>query len=350
MTGNATVQPDYDVAIVGGGPAGIAAAIGTVTEGLRVVVLDERSGPGGQIASSSLIENVFGVGYNGKTGSELMGAGIDQARKFGTNFVSWFHSIRLLKDEKSGIITLVSNNRDRITARAVLLALGVSPRQLEAPGVADFNNRGVSYGPPQYHVPAQWVGKRVGIIGGGNSAGQAGLFLTGCKDCETHVFVRGLGLEGDMSRYLVDRFKASSIVVHPYSELVRVEGKKLLECAVFRNKQTNEETSVPLDYLLVQIGAVAPTGWLEGQLALNKGGYILTSRDLDEGVWKLERKPFSYETSMPGVFACGDCRANTPNRMSIAVGEGHTVAVSIYKYLEDLHEMEANKPHIVSAA
>lgn len=342
--------PDFDVAIIGGGPAGIAAAISIVTEGPSVVVLDQK-GLGGQIATSSKIENVFGVGVGGKSGSELMGTAIDQAKAFGTRFRSPFNAVRLTRDEQTGLFTIVASNRERVVTKSVILALGASARRLEKPGVAELNNRGVYYGAPQYHVPEQWVGKKVGIIGGGNSAGQAGLFLANCSDCGVSVFVRGEGLEQDMSRYLVTRFQQASIEVHPHCNLLRVEGESMLKSAIF--DQHGTEKAFDLDYLLIQIGAEPPTGWLEDTVQLDSKGYILTDRDLPKGLWQEDtegRKPLRYETSMPGVFAAGDSHAFTPNRMSCAVGEGHAMAVSVYKYLTLLHDRELQKPHVVSAA
>jgi thioredoxin reductase (NADPH) len=344
-------KPDFDVAIIGGGPAGIAAAISIVTEGPTVAVLDQK-GPGGQIATSSKIENVFGVGVGGKSGAELMGISIDQAKAFGTRFLSPFNAVRMTRDSQTGLFTIVASNRERVIAKAVVLALGASARRLEKPGVAELNNRGVYYGAPQYHVPQQWVGKRVGIIGGGNSAGQAGLFLSNCADCRVNVFVRGEGLEQDMSRYLVARFQQAKIEVHPHSNLLRVEGESTLRSATF--DQQGFERSFDLDYLLIQIGAEPPTGWLEGTIELDSKGYILTDRDLPKGLWHEDeqgRKPLRYETSVPGVFAAGDAHAFTPNRMSCAVGEGHALAVSAYKYLILQHDREvAQRPHVITAA
>jgi len=343
----------FDVAIIGGGPAGIAAAIGIAPEGPSVVVLEHKN-LGGQIATSSLIENVFGVGVHGKTGSQLMGAALEQARKFNTHFREMFTAVRIVKDPKTGIFTILSHVHSRVNARCVVLALGSAPRALDVPGVAEYTNRGVVYGSPQYHVPEQWANRNVGIIGGGNSGGQAALFLAKCPGCSVHVFVRGAGLEQDMSRYLVDRFHKANIIVHPHSTLQRVTGKQMLEKAVFKTEAGEEE--FPLNFLLIQIGAQPPTGWLEDSgIVMDAKGYILTDRDLPDGLWPAaaeKREPHRFETSMPGVFAIGDAHAKTPNRMSCAVGEGHAAAVEVYKYLEYLHEQQESKestPHLVVA-
>jgi len=278
-----------------------------------------------------------------------MGIGIDQAKMFGTKFKPHFNAVRLLKNPKTEVFTILGNNRERITAKAVVLGLGASPRRLEKPGVAELEGRGVSYGAPQYHTPAQWAGRKVGIIGGGNSAGQAGLFLASCEGCEVNVFVRGEGLEQDMSRYLVERFRKAKIKVHHHSNLVRVEGNDKMEEVIFTKAGVEEKFS--LDYLLIQIGSQPPTGWLEEVVSLDDKGYIPSDLDLPADAWPTSegRAPLRYETSLPGVFVGGDAHALTPNRMSCAVGEGHALGVSVYKYLELRHEREAQLK-IVSVA
>lgn len=327
---------DFDVAIIGGGPAGVAAAIGLTTEGVRVVVLDELQA-GGQVASTSKIENVFGAPDGGYTGIQFMGRGIDQATAFGAKFRSRFRAVRILKDPVSGLFTIVAAGRERVTAAAVLLATGASFRRLEADDVERYLGRGVSYGAPQYQFPDQWTSKRVGIIGGGNSAGQAASFLSTCPGCTVDIFVRSEGLEHDMSSYLVDRVvEQKCVTVHSFStvQAVRGDGECLRSVIV---SQKDEKKEVPLDHLFVLIGAVPQTGWLEGTVALDEKGYILTDSDLPEGVWPKEegRSALRFETSLPGVFAAGDSHSGSPNRMSIAVGEGHAVAVTLYRYLQE---------------
>jgi thioredoxin reductase (NADPH) len=213
-----TAPRDYDVAIIGGGPAGVAAAIGIASEGPSVVVLDER-GPGGQIARSSKIENVFGVPAGGGDGGRLMARGIDQAKNLKAQFRSPFRAFKIIKNE-GRTFTVKAMNHEFLRAVAVVLALGVSYRRLNADGIEQFGGRGVSYGSPQYQYPRQWEGKRVGIIGGGNSAGQAALFLSGCEGCQANIFIRDVDLESNMSSYLVDHIaELTNITVHPLSTL-----------------------------------------------------------------------------------------------------------------------------------
>lgn len=321
----------YDVAIIGAGPAGVAAAISLSSEGVKVVVLDEK-GPGGQVASSSKVENVFGVPVGGLTGQQLMDRGIDQAMAFGAKFVSPFRAVRIRKEESYFVITAA--NRQEITAASVVLALGVSYRRLDANGIEKFMGRGVLYGSPQYQVPDQWKGKRVGIIGGGNSAGQASRFLSGCEECQVNVFVRGEGLETDMSKYLIQHvMDTPNILVHPHSNLVQVLGNDDWMSGILI-KRDGKEQSVELDYLLVQIGAEPHTGWMIDTLELDPKGYILTDRDIPIDKWPdIGRKPLRFETSLPGVFTAGDVHSGSPNRMSVAVGAGHALAVSVYQYL-----------------
>jgi thioredoxin reductase (NADPH) len=225
---------------------------------------------------------------------------------------------------------------EKITAEAVVLTLGASHRRLDARGLEQFTGRGVLYGAPQYHVPEEWEGKRVGIVGGGNSAAQAALFLSNCKDCEVNVFVRGASLEQDMSQYLWDHVsKAKNIQSHPFSTLRQVNGNGEWMTEIMYEQQRAEKT-MALHYLLVQIGAEPQTGWLEGEIELDDRGYIKTDRDVAPEKWPKNAKskgPSRFETSLPGVFAGGDCHSGSPNRMSIAIGEGHALAVTVYRYL-----------------
>jgi len=335
---NSCATCDCDVVIVGAGPAAFAAAINLASEGARVIIVDEK-GPGGQVATSSKIENVFGIPSPGLTGAELMDRAIDQAIKvFGVKLRSPFRVVRHTHDETSGVHTLISVNRERITARAVLLALGASPRRLDAKGIEQFMNRGVSYGSPQYHQPDEWVGKKVAIIGGGNSSGQAARFLSACHECHVRMFVRGEGLEDDMSRYLLSHVQeASNIEVFPHSTLKGVDGDdQWMKTIAIETRDGDKVTTtdIPVDYLFIQIGNEPPTGWLD--VELDSHGYIYTDRDLPSGVWPevvVGRPALPYETSKPGVFAAGDVRAFVPKRMSVAIGEGAAAAVSIYRHL-----------------
>lgn len=329
---------DFDVAIIGGGPTGVAAAISLKYEGPRVVLLAEN-GLGGQVAGSPKIQNVFGVPVDGISGSELMGRGIDQANYFDVKLRSPFRAVRIAKGT-DGLISVIAANRERIKATAVVLALGASHRRLNAEGIEQFMGRGVAYGPPQYQIPEQWHGKHVGIVGGGNSAGQVALFLSACTGCQVHVFVRGKGLEDGMSNYLIENMKeADNVKVYPHSKLKKVNGNEEriqsvdVEC-------DGKVISVPLDYLSIQIGAEPQTGWLEEDIALDKRGFILTDRDLPLDKWpeNVGRAPFRFETSMPGVFTGGDVHAEVPNRMSCAIGEGAILSVSVFRYLMTMYE------------
>lgn len=347
----------WDVAIVGAGPAGVAAALGLRPEGLRVIILDAKY-PGGQISGSSLVENVFGAGADGRTGLAMMAGGLDQALKFGTVLKTPFHAVRLIPPEgELGCYTIVDANRERITADAVVLALGAAPRRLDAENLDGFLGRGVAYGSPQYEVASQWTGKRVGLVGAGNGAGQAASFLAQCDNCHVIVFSRGDGLESSMSYYLLERIKqaGSRVTVYPKTTIKRINGGDGSIKSVLIDKGGALE-EVELDFLFIQIGGVPPTGWLDScKIAVNEKGYLLTDRDLPEDVWaNADRPPFLFETSLRGVFAGGDVRFGSPSRMSVALGEGAALAPSVYNFLSNLakkrQEAEKKRPQLVAAS
>jgi thioredoxin reductase (NADPH) len=321
---------DYDVVIAGAGPAGLAAGVYGASEGLKVLMI-ERSAAGGQAGTSSRIENYLGF-PNGISGDELSERALKQSERFGADIAMtrWVERLEILED---GRFCVEMDGGDRVSACAVLLATGVEWRMLEAEGIDRLQGRGVLYGASRNEA-SNVVGKKVFLVGGGNSAGQAAVFFANYA-AEVTMLVRGKGLELTMSTYLIDQLAAKKNVhIEPYTEVMRVEGTDHLERIVTRTRVPGEvESRQTRDAhaVFVMIGADASTAWLPESVERDAKGYIFTGRDVTK--WPLERQPMPLETSLPGVFCAGDVRHDSIKRVSSGVGEGSMAVAFIHQYL-----------------
>ena len=324
-----------DVAIVGAGPSGLAAAVYAASEGLDVLVV-EMNAPGGQAGSSSKIENYLGF-PTGISGSELAARAYTQAQKFGAQVIIAKGAKRLTCSRKPYSIEI--DDGSHIKARTVIISTGAEYRRLGLDSLPRFEGAGVYYGAT--FVEAQLCGgEEVIVVGGGNSAGQAAVFLAQTAR-RVHVIVRSEGLAESMSRYLIRRIEENpAIELHPHTEIVALDGNQRLERVTCRNIQTGEQQVHDVGHLFVMTGAVPNTGWLQGCVALDNAGFVktgpaLSQEDLSSASWPLARVPHLLETSRPGVFAVGDVRGNNVKRVASAVGEG-SIAVSFVHQV--LHE------------
>jgi len=317
-----------DLAVVGAGPAGLAAAVYAGSEGLRTMVV-ERYVIGGQAGASSLIRNYLGF-PRGIGGAELAQRAYQQAWLFGARYVFAREVVRLRADGRARILTL-SDGRE-ITARAVVIATGARYRRLEGPGVARFEGRSVFY--TTFGETRVVRDLDVAVVGGGNSAGQAVVHLSRFARSVTLV-VRGRSLEAGMSDYLVQQIRhAPNVEVRLRSEVVDAEGGHRLERISVRDGVTGAVETVPARMLFVLIGALPHTDWLAGAVQRDPRGYVATGVDVDLGGWPIARPPLRHETSMPGVFAAGDVRLGSLQRVAAAVGEGSIVVQHVHQYLE----------------
>lgn len=324
-----------DLVIIGAGPAGLAAAVYAASEGLDVLVL-ETSSPGGQAASSSKIENYLGF-PTGISGQELAGRAYAQAQKFGAEMIVARSASGLSCDRKPYAITV--DDGSVIPARAIVLAMGAEYRKLPLENLSRFEGAGVYYAAT--FVEAQLCASdEVIVIGGGNSAGQAAIFLAQ-KAKRVHLLVRSGGLAESMSRYLIRRIEESpGIDFRPHTEIVALEGKDHLERVRLRNNQTTEVEELPIRHIFSMTGAVPNTAWLGKCIALDDKGFIKTGQDLSPeelkaAQWSLARPPHLLETSRSGVFAVGDVRCGNIKRVASAVGEGSIAISFVHQFLAE---------------
>jgi thioredoxin reductase (NADPH) len=324
-----------DVVIVGAGPAGLAAAVYAASEGLDVLVL-EASTPGGQAGSSSKIENYLGF-PTGISGQDLTARAYTQAQKFGAQLMAAKGALRLHCARKP--YTLEVDEGPPVPARAVIIATGAAYRKLPLPNLSQYEGVGVYYGAT--FTEAQLCAKEeVVVVGGGNSAGQAAVFLAQTAE-RVHLLVRSSGLAESMSRYLIRRIEQNpSIVVRTHTQLVALEGNGHLECVRVRDDRAGHIERHDIRHVFVMTGAAPSTRWLDGCVVLDAKGFIKTGPDLsrDElaaAQWPLTRAPHLLETSRPGVFAVGDVRGGNVKRVATAVGEG-SIAVAFVHHV--LHE------------
>jgi len=319
-----------DVAVVGGGPAGLAAAVYAASEGLRTTVI-EPTIPGGQAGTSSRIRNYLGF-PNGVSGRDLANRALEQAWFFGARFVLARPAVGLGSNGGGHVVRLEGGAEVR--ARAVVLATGVTWHTLDAPGLARLLGAGVYYGAAAFDTTA--AGAAAYVVGGGNSAGQAAAHLARSAASVTLV-VRGDRLGASMSDYLVRELaETANIQVRLGTEVVDGSGSGRLERITLRDRGRGATEEVLADALYVMIGARPQTEWLEGAVARDGQGYVLTGRDLDQAAWPLERPPMLMETSVPGVFAAGDVRHGSVRRVASAVGGGSIAVQLVHLRLAEL--------------
>jgi thioredoxin reductase (NADPH) len=312
-----------DVAIVGAGPAGITAAVYASSEGLSTLLLDQL-GPGGQAGASSRIENFIGFPA-GLSGAELATRGVLQMLKFGARMVAPV-AVEKLTPAKSAHDrhTLHLDCGAEIRCRVLLLALGVRWRRLQADGADRFAGAGVYYACTS--VEADLFDKQdVAVVGGGNSAGQAAMFLSECcPSRRVHLLVRRT-LGSSMSEYLVERIRAApNVVLHEKTQIDALYGDRHLEAISLRNGATGPATRLPCSAVFVFIGADPAAQWLPAEIARDDKGFVLTGSDVTAaGLWpRSDREPCKLETSLPGILAAGDIRAGSVKRVGFAVGDG----------------------------
>ena len=322
-------RSDYDVVVVGAGPAGLAAAVYASSEGLDTLVV-ERESIGGQAGSSSLIRNYLGFA-RGVSGAELAQRAYQQAWVFGTRFL---HAREVTALRPSGDRHVLSlSDGSEASAAAVVLATGMSYRRLRSPELDALVGTGVFYGASVSEARAH-AGQHVYVVGGGNSAGQAAVHLSRHAASVT-MLVRRDSLVETMSSYLIDQIEAAeNIAVRPYAEVTGCSGDAVLEAVTLRDCRTGDTETVPAAALFILIGAEPHTAWLPPVIRRDRWGYLLTGADLPAGSWPLVRSPLILETSLPGVFAVGDAREGSTKRVASAVGEGSVVIAQIHQLLD----------------
>jgi thioredoxin reductase (NADPH) len=323
--------PFYDVVIVGGGPAGLASAVYAASEGLRTVLV-EHNAPGGQAGTSSMIENYLGF-PSGVSGADLAHRATTQARRFGAELLVGHSVIAVRREDPFRIVRL--SNESEVSCHALVLATGMSVRELEAPGVKPLVGAGVYYGTAMTEA-ALYRNQHVCVIGGANSAGQGALFFSRYAQNVT-MLVRAANLNASMSQYLIDRIQgAKNIAVMTMVEVTAVCGNAHLERVDVRHIDTGLPESLDAAALFVFIGVAPRTEMLAGFAYLDDKGFVVTGPDLQRANvgWPLERDPLLFETSVPGVFAVGDVRAGASRRVASAVGEGSAAIFSVHQYLQ----------------
>jgi thioredoxin reductase (NADPH) len=333
-------KPFYDLIIIGGGPAGLAAAVYGASEGLHTVLI-EREAPGGQAGTSSRIENYLGF-PSGLSGGDLARRAVTQARRFGVEILSPQEVTGMRIADPYRFITL--SDGSEISCHALILALGVSWRRLDVPGLDRLTGAGVYYGAAQTEA-LTCQGEDVYIIGGANSAGQAAMYFSKYARQVT-MLVRGESLTKSMSQYLIEQIaETPNITVQPHSSVVEAKGETSLEAISIENALTGEVTTIPAMSLFIFIGAVPRTEWLDGLVDCDDRGFVITGADLKSGArrdsnrpqgWRLDRDPYLLETNIPGVFAVGDVRHGSVKRVASGVGEGSICVQFVHQYLANV--------------
>src|SRR5580700_6688269 len=324
----------YDLIVIGGGPAGLGAAVYGASEGLRTVLVEQLA-TGGQAGQSSRIENYLGF-PDGVSGAQLTDRARRQATKFGAEVLTTREVTGLEVRGPGRRVTFADGTF--LDAQAIILATGVSYRRLGAPGLDDLTGRGVYYGSALTEAAAG-AGQDVYVVGGANSAGQAALYLSRFAKSVT-MLVRGSSLEKSMSYYLVKRIAdIPNISVRTGTEVVRASGEDHLEHLTLRDTAQGTTETVDAQLLFLFIGAAPLTDWLDGVVTRDGRGFVVTGPDLSPGGerprgWPLDRVPYYLETSVPGVFVAGDARAESAKRVASAVGEGAMAVMLVHRYLE----------------
>ncbi|PSB08311.1 fused response regulator/thioredoxin-disulfide reductase [Pleurocapsa sp. CCALA 161] len=327
-------KPFYDLVIVGGGPAGLAAAVYGASEGLSTVMI-ERSAPGGQAGSSSRIENYLGFPV-GLSGDDLARRGVTQARRFGVEILTPQEVVEVRLENPYRIVKLADGSE--INCHALLLATGVYWRKLNLPGCDQLTGRGIYYGAAKTEAMS-CVDEHIYLVGGANSAGQAAMYFSQYA-AKVTMLVRGDSLTKSMSQYLIDQIGATdNIEVQTYTEVTAVHGENNLTGLTLLNNQTGQTEQVATKSLFIFIGARPETEWLDGIVARDPLGFIYAGADLKLGEnfrgWNRDRDPFLLETSVPGIFVAGDVRHNSVKRVASGVGEGSIAIMFVHRYLAE---------------
>ncbi len=326
----------HDVVVVGAGPSGLAAAVYAASEGLDVMVI-ETAAPGGQAGSSSKIENYLGF-PTGVSGQELANRATTQALKFGAKMMV-AHSVAGLNCDKRPY-KVVLDNGTALATRSIVISSGAQYNKPKIANLAKFEGQGVYYGAT--YIESQLCGgEDLIVVGGGNSAGQAAVFMSQTAR-KVYMLVRAGELSSTMSRYLIQRIEENPVIeLHYRTEIVGLAGDIHLESVTWKNNETGETSTHPIRHVFVMAGASPRTDWLQGCLALDSKGFILTGRDFGDGAtekspWPLARPPYLLETSLPGVFAVGDVRSGNVKRVASAVGEGSIAIHLVHRVLAEL--------------
>ncbi|WP_338868165.1 FAD-dependent oxidoreductase [Spirosoma sp. SC4-14] len=328
-------QSLYDLAIVGAGPAGLAAAVYGGSEGLRTILIDKRA-PGGQAGTSSRIENYLGF-PNGLSGADLTRRAISQAQRFGVEFLAPQEVVAIKSQGQYKHIAM--SDGSEVVTRSILLSTGVSYHKLENPSLDKFTGAGVYYGAATTEAYA-FKDQPVYIVGGGNSAGQGAMYLSRMAS-EVYICVRRPDLVETMSQYLIDQIdRTPNITVLGCTEVVEALGNERMECLTLEDMNTRERRTVKAAGLFIFIGTKPLTDWISMNIIKDSKGFIATGRDLTKftdfkEVWKHDREPYLLETCSPGIFAAGDVRSGAMNRVASAVGEGAMAVSFVHKYLAE---------------
>jgi thioredoxin reductase (NADPH) len=325
----APAQDHYDLVVVGGGPAGLAAAVYGASEGLKTVMV-EREAPGGQAGQSSRIENYLGFPA-GLSGSDLARRATDQARRLGAELLTIQEAVGLRAEGAARLVELSGGGV--LSSSCVIVASGVSYRQLDAPGFAELTGAGVYYGAAMTEARA-CAEQHIVVIGGANSAGQAAVYFSGYAATVT-MLVRGDSLERSMSHYLIEQIAALGNVEVRTGSSATAAVEEDGRLRRLRITGPGGDQELEADACFVFIGAAPRTDWLEGVLARDERGFILAGRDAQVNGWPLQREPYLLETTVPGVFVAGDVRARSIKRVASAVGEGSMAVSLIHEYLVD---------------
>lgn len=326
--------PFYDLVVVGSGPAGLANAVYGASEGLKTLIV-ERSAPGGQAGTSSRIENYLGF-PSGVTGADLAYRAATQAKRFGAEILTAQEAVGFRREDPYRIVKL--SDGSEVSCKALVIAAGLSVRKLEAEGIDALSGVGVYYGAAPSEATT-YRGEDVCIVGGANSAGQAALFISRYAK-SVSLLLHRKSLAGMMSRYLIDRVESTNnIKIVPEVEVIGVAGDGRLETVTVKEVESGAIRELPMRAMFIFIGAQPHSEMASGFIDLDEKGFILTGPDLPKQGsrprgWTLERDPFLFETSVPGVFAVGDVRAGANRRVAAAVGEGSAGIYMVQRYLQ----------------
>jgi thioredoxin reductase (NADPH) len=336
----------YDVAIIGAGPAGLAAAVYGASEGLQTILI-ERHAPGGQASTSSRIENYLGF-PTGVSGDDLGSRALQQAKRFGVEILVGRNVEGIDTQSSGGVYAVCLDDNDEVKTRAIVIASGVSWRELDVAGADRLVSRGLYYGASRSEASST-AGHNIFLIGGGNSAGQAAMFFADYARKVT-LLVRGASLTASMSHYLIEQLGTkSNIHIETHSQVAALEGEDHLESIVIERRDTRERRREAAEAVFVFIGADAETAWLPKDLCKDERGYVCTGRDVmdivarNDARWPLERDPYLLETNLPGIFAVGDVRHGSIKRVASGVGEGSMAIAFVHQYLAEQRKAPAEE-------